>query len=527
MLHALRLRNEIGALWIDAICINQDEGNPHEKNEQIPMMAEIYETAIEVYIWLGPSAEDSDYVMETLNSGNREAYKTPKFVAGLLALLKRPWWRRTWIAQEFILNKRNPKNFCGQAPGVSAELLLSVWKLQDVQGTVSTVTQDFASVKSLGTIFWLYNIRNSRHNPDANYLEPNLRNALLWLKGFEVWEPRDKIYAALGLIKTANRAQFVKKPGVHTKRATAEVFLDTATYLLEYEKTSTIFYDFPAGRHSGLNAPSWVPNFDLKILTTVDSIVRLGDVTSDHLDNAREDVTISEDRSTLVVRGRILDRVSRSIVVGSGMVPDWDDQDQLAMTLRMPYILHEIQNAVQQTNALAHPEQVCSEPLWKTLIAGVYGSIKHSARDDEVGCQQRFDELMAIPVADAVGLTGAELDQLPSDEPAQVLRYKYVMSVLHNFNSQPRILAMIMRTLTTGRTFFTGQVGYYGLSEPGAQDEDVIALLFADHFIPFILRACDKGYEMVGVAYIPGPLMENAIAAIKMDRDCLESFTIV
>lgn len=84
-----------------------------------------------------------------------------------------------------------------------------------------------------------------------------------------------------------------------------------------------------------------------------------------------------------------------------------------------------------------------------------------------------------------------------------------------------------MRTLTTGRALFTGQAGYYNLSEPGTHDGDVLALLSSDHFVPFILRPIERGYEMVGVAYIPGLMLESAIAAIKADWSILEPFTIV
>ena len=55
---ALReLRDEISVriLWIDAICINQS--NPEERNQQVPMMADIYGQASRVCVWLGDGKE--------------------------------------------------------------------------------------------------------------------------------------------------------------------------------------------------------------------------------------------------------------------------------------------------------------------------------------------------------------------------------------------------------------------------------------------------------------------------------------
>jgi hypothetical protein len=45
-------------IWVDAICINQ--GNNREKEDQIPLMAEIYAKSSRVVVWLGEAEDDSD-----------------------------------------------------------------------------------------------------------------------------------------------------------------------------------------------------------------------------------------------------------------------------------------------------------------------------------------------------------------------------------------------------------------------------------------------------------------------------------
>ncbi|KAI1212732.1 heterokaryon incompatibility protein-domain-containing protein [Annulohypoxylon truncatum] len=62
---ALRpLRRMYGGLciWIDAVCINQDD--EAEKSSQIKLMEDIYSWATEVYAWLGPGTDASDRVMD-------------------------------------------------------------------------------------------------------------------------------------------------------------------------------------------------------------------------------------------------------------------------------------------------------------------------------------------------------------------------------------------------------------------------------------------------------------------------------
>ncbi len=51
-------------LWIDAICINQQDLG--EKGLQIPKMKAIYELAQRVIVWLGPRTDDSDLAMQLL-----------------------------------------------------------------------------------------------------------------------------------------------------------------------------------------------------------------------------------------------------------------------------------------------------------------------------------------------------------------------------------------------------------------------------------------------------------------------------
>lgn len=51
-------------LWIDAICINQQDND--EKARQVPLMADIYSTAQRVVVWLGKNDSSSDVVMKEM-----------------------------------------------------------------------------------------------------------------------------------------------------------------------------------------------------------------------------------------------------------------------------------------------------------------------------------------------------------------------------------------------------------------------------------------------------------------------------
>jgi hypothetical protein len=60
-------------LWVDAICINQQD--PREKGHQVKQMRDVYKNAEEVLIWLGPSNDDIDLLLESIRYIDEQANK--------------------------------------------------------------------------------------------------------------------------------------------------------------------------------------------------------------------------------------------------------------------------------------------------------------------------------------------------------------------------------------------------------------------------------------------------------------------
>ncbi|KAH8701244.1 heterokaryon incompatibility protein-domain-containing protein, partial [Phaeosphaeriaceae sp. PMI808] len=57
--------------WIDAVCINQSD--KEEKSCQVGLMADIYRQAYNVIVWLGPSDDSSDSIVDYLNGFGAKA----------------------------------------------------------------------------------------------------------------------------------------------------------------------------------------------------------------------------------------------------------------------------------------------------------------------------------------------------------------------------------------------------------------------------------------------------------------------
>jgi hypothetical protein len=69
------LRQNYGSIriWLDAICINQED--EAEKSQQIPLMGDIYSKATTTYIWLGEGSNSSDKTMTYLATMGLQKYK--------------------------------------------------------------------------------------------------------------------------------------------------------------------------------------------------------------------------------------------------------------------------------------------------------------------------------------------------------------------------------------------------------------------------------------------------------------------
>ncbi|KAK3363992.1 heterokaryon incompatibility protein-domain-containing protein, partial [Lasiosphaeria hispida] len=89
-------------MWIDAVCINQEDDD--EKGLQVQSMAKVYAYANRVIVWLGEAASDSGEAFKALRKAAREQHARHSIERptqqAILSLLKRPWFQRIWVVQE-------------------------------------------------------------------------------------------------------------------------------------------------------------------------------------------------------------------------------------------------------------------------------------------------------------------------------------------------------------------------------------------------------------------------------------------
>lgn len=133
-LYSLQRENSHRILWIDAICIDQDDMN--ERSSQVQLMRDIYKAPIETAVWLGDETAHTGRTFGLLKSvsaglaGNRDADSAvvSKLQDNILTddkfrktvqrgvygdIGQRDFWTRIWVVQEVALSS-NVTIVCGR-----------------------------------------------------------------------------------------------------------------------------------------------------------------------------------------------------------------------------------------------------------------------------------------------------------------------------------------------------------------------------------------------------------------------------
>jgi hypothetical protein len=118
MLRYLRLPNQQRHLWIDALCINQDDLS--EKDGQVRFMGDIYRQAQAIIIWVGPPTEAyqdvTRFFEDMVKYGNADSRHFEERAATwdkLREFLSKKWFTRRWTIQEAVL-ARQATIVCGK-----------------------------------------------------------------------------------------------------------------------------------------------------------------------------------------------------------------------------------------------------------------------------------------------------------------------------------------------------------------------------------------------------------------------------
>jgi len=180
-------------IWVDALCINQND--LYERSQQVQMMRQIYSRAEKVLAWVGskPQTAPSSLSMAVFNlntyhttdEGPRQALKE---------FFNEEYWSRVWIIQEITVASTVVMLY-GDLDFPWTELASALKEFLKYSAQERDESEIDVSEIEIGASHLL---KFREHWIDTN--KPiTLLQAMLWTLHTKATDPRDKIFALLGL----------------------------------------------------------------------------------------------------------------------------------------------------------------------------------------------------------------------------------------------------------------------------------------------------------------------------------------
>lgn len=507
-LRAVRRKDEARVVWLDAICINQQDVK--ERGAQVSMMGDIYRAATRALVWLGeddgtfgvacqlmtslvrqlmdqhqgPNGIDSRMLRDDLKNFEWDsktslldvrthgipAYDSTAWDA-LEQFFCRKWFTRTWVLQEIVLSQR-PLAFCGHR-----EL---DWVV--IQFAASWITRQRYAERSQR---WGLTRTKNVHMVWSFGAKSSLDSLLLLTKDFQATDPRDKVFGLLGMATDCRQAiPPALKPDY--LKSTPDVFSDATRYIIKTSKCLDVLSHIgfvapfePPPDACKRHFPSWVPRWDLGTPRTL------------------------ENYSNTVALGRVEDPYSAS----GASVAALDDSHNSLMSLRLQGLRID---RIKLLSSIVTDRELATTDL-ATSIWNTYASeLKAYPTGEEL--LRAFSLTM---VADStLNKTPASRDsQHDHDFAAYITSYGSDPGrMIHNGRSSLYSDASkgdAMRygaaavNAATGRSFCTTEAGWMGLCPPTAKEGDLVCMLFGGKVL-YVIRRNPRYSVFIGECYIHG-----------------------
>ncbi|OTA93661.1 hypothetical protein M434DRAFT_30798 [Hypoxylon sp. CO27-5] len=507
-LRHIRSEKEIRRLWVDAVCINQED--QPERSHQVRMMDAIYGRAEHVIVWLGPEngqlqalhaiehfGTNPDLHWDsTKHTGTEEDFEAPTL--DILMWLKNTWFTRIWTLQEAALAK-SLIYLCGSF----------IFQNGEIEGIIESFRRHFISSNCCD----MFNIEGKYGVGD---MEIDISTSLVRLVDMielkkksgrsefleiaskfrhrEATNPRDKVFGVLGLTDD------IPKYIIDYERSVADTFsLATVECIKRSGNLDVLSHVLPKSRSAARSGakpidhglPSWVPDWSdhrplefwrLHGLSERQSLTKLFNACHQNSQVYVEHAS----PTTLCLKGLLCDEIAEFGTV-------------------MAFKSHQMTpNVLQNWREMANIDKEPEQPY-------VSGSTVFNAYWRTLCMNAKFPRDPSVPPEKADKDTRALHDtwwwevllhDKYRDVPGQTRRY-----------GEPIIRVFLSHVgfLASGRKFFISKKGYLGLAPEDAQQGDEIWVLNGGR-VPLILRPLGKimeryskpEYTFVGDSYVHG-----------------------
>lgn len=484
-------------LWVDAICIDQD--NVQEKNIQVPLMSEIYKRAKGAIGYIGsPSANrDPSHPIRAMirRAGVGKIEENSKVIDNdATEFLSSPFFRRAWITQEAVLS---PQFMCvygsdQDCVSLSLDYLGSLIQTIQTPGRGSPeqglILNDLENVGP--AIMQIYVRAQLRSSLNLSPEGINIVKLLSLTRPAKATDQRDKVYSLVGLMTPQDRQKIHIDYSEHN--TVAEVYTAIAKILIDSPDCMRML------SHAGISRnfpqlPTWVPDWSTEPRYPLDyrHYRSCGDT------NAA--VTISEDGRQLHLRGLLFGRikvVSPRMEYLNNVIVDGPDGRTIT---EKHHVLIGLEETIYQFCRFSEMEHgrlpglgTESEIISKTLTADRGMGDRRATPED----QKFYDNFAAQYPRDGPETT----------DPDPLAYYPFMISAQHCNGGR--------------RTCYTNSA-HVGLVPDDAQQGDWIAI-FPGAELPFVIRNVKENvFQLIGHAYVhwamDGELLQDLDALMKRE----------
>lgn len=554
-------------IWIDAVCINQD--NKGERSQQVAMMDIIYKRAATTLVWLGKDSGIARKAMEMINKiaewrqvrlpeashplqygrfwdeKTTDPFPLDTDWDAISSLFSATWFTRFWIIQEVVLSK-HVHVFLGKYEMCWKHLILAAHYI--AHNSPSSHTFNSSGMAGVGNATTIGRMQADNLNPLVLLrLSPE----------FGATEPRDRVFALYGLLKSKNpdKVQDVLHKAflpnydsqlvdIYTNATRAAITSPGGTDLLLQvgHLVQRLGCENP-----DTDFPSWVPRYHFVDDESRGSYKPLS--SKDTAGVAAKAPRIDPDtpRNILRIAGVVIDTISGvyeqlpplasyqssnsrkpcgGVYCSQGQCARyraailrtisqlWDAA--IVANLEMP--LPEIATMLR-TTLLGRPDQTASpsrcdcdgshRTSFREFVARLWPTTRDAPIENDSVCEE-----------EQVNFDDSDLDQEYSDEddpeappPGHFLKHPRHMGHFWNYVVEKHV----------NRRFFLASSGRMGSAAPRSRTGDKVCLV-SGLAVPLLLRQVGSDWVLIGDAYLSGEMKVQAFFEIFFSINLLISY---
>ena len=530
-------------LWIDAICIDQD--NLQEKNDQVKRMRDVFNSASQVLVWLGETDKDARTAMAFLERVDCsiesvpafENSKVEPFLPALDKFFKKPWWTRIWVVQEVCVANKPPLVGCGRKWVSWKAVEAAIRRLNETKGLLASQGEYLNNLIPLLVFMELVTWFSAGQG-----IQRGFEMLLYSTSGRDATILHDKIYALLGLIEDDNNISTSLVPDYSEPCTVA--YQSVMIHILESSRN--LGYLVQAMNKRNPDVPSWCADFsrpNWNQYTTNEKWLLLSAGSLERYTGAsgnlsKPSIVYNQKQSTLEVPGSIVGRIEHfhaSKCSSLGLMNNdcsidlrpvyagTKDQNEKVMLKCLEHI-YEDATIFSIIARLALEKRLGATEALRTLADGeIWRTMNGNFNFEEYTHKLAESQKQALPN------TFAFLDVVAQRQTGAYESWGEAWSglnpTLQGLADSGELHAWAINTFILigleliQKTLFSTDTGYIGRAPTAVnaiQEDDLLCILHACP-IPAILRPKGNAYEVVTFAWVSGIMNGEYFDGVERD----------